>query len=115
MTARNYRAVSQDEWHAEGTKLFGENMMDWRFRCPVCGHVAQAQAWADVGATQSAGFSCIGRWLEGSKAAFEEKGEGPCTYAGGGLFRLNPVKVSLKEGGTVDMFEFAPRPWEKSP
>lgn len=91
------------EWKREGTRLFGPNMGAWRWKCPACGHVAKAQDWTDAGAPEGAiAFSCIGRWIEGSREAFGE-GEGPCNYAGGGLIGMNPVEV---DGGHY--FAFAP-------
>ena len=56
-----------------------------------------------------AGFSCIGRWAKGG---CEHRGLGPksvtddgdkkeksigCDYAGGGLFKLNPVLVTHED------------------
>lgn len=98
---------SLEAWQDFARTLFGEDMMDWRFVCPVCGHVATARDYKESGAPQSAvAFSCIGRWLESSREAFsKDDGPGPCNYAGGGLFRCNPVKI---EGIDVQAFQFAP-------
>lgn len=102
------RRVTQDEWMAEGTKLFGPDMRTWPFVCPTCGHVATAADYKAAGAPDGAvGFSCVGRWIAGSKDAFEKKGPGPCTYAGGGLFVLNPVEVTSADGKSGRYFEFA--------
>ena len=96
--------MTHDEWVAEGTKRFGPDMMTWRFVCPSCGHVQTAADYKAAGAPINVvAFSCIGRWLTNgaddpkrdkklAKAAFKKKG-GPCNYAGGGLFKLNPVEV----------------------
>ncbi|MBA9071867.1 hypothetical protein FHR71_005660, partial [Methylobacterium sp. RAS18] len=35
---------------------------------------------------------------------------GPCNYAGGGLFKLNPVIVTGPDGSEHAMFDFADRP-----
>ena len=58
-------------------------------------------------------FSCVGRNLgvgEEAKvaaAAFKGKG-GPCNYAGGGLFGLNPVEVNTgPDTKPVRLFAFA--------
>lgn len=80
--------------------------MNWKFRCPSCGHVASVQDWKNAGAPENAAaFSCVGRWLQERKEAFTKNG--PCNYAGGGLFRLNPVKL---EGMDVGPFDFADDP-----
>lgn len=101
------RNVSEADWKEEGKKLFGPDFMKWKFVCPVCGHVATPQEWIDAGAPEGAvAFSCIGRWLPDSQDALssDEIGKGPCNYAGGGLFPLNPVLI---EGRENRVFEFA--------
>lgn len=98
------REMTEAEWTAEGHRLFGPDMMCWRFVCPVCKHVASVEDWQRVGASEGeVAFSCIGRHIEGSKEAFDVSGVGPCTYAGGGLFRLNPIIVDEQ----YQMFAFA--------
>lgn len=86
--------MTYEQWRARGAELFGPDMMQWRFVCPCCGHVASVQDYKDAGAKEgNVGFSCIGRWLPKARDAFA-KGAGPCNYAGGGLFRLNPIHVT---------------------
>ncbi len=78
-----------------------------RFVCPSCGNVATPEDWHKAGApANTIAFSCVGRWMPNSTATIFEKGKGPCNYAGGGLFRLNPVIV---ESGDAkhEIFEFA--------
>ena len=73
------------------------------------------QDWRDAGASEGEiAFSCVGRRLDGQDA-FDD-GKGPCTYAGGGLFKLNPVHVTRSDDGTVrQCFDFAEadgvKPW----
>lgn len=106
-----YREIHHDDWLAQARSLFGENPGDWRWVCPSCGHVARMQDWLDAGAPREAvAFSCIGRWTtpEGrdvGPVAGQPK-EGPCNYAGGGLFRMNPVKVKGDCGVMFEVFEF---------
>lgn len=96
--------MTYKEWYAEGRRRFGDDVMKWKFVCPACGHVASVQDYKDAGAPEEAvAFSCIGLYLPSAKQAFSE-GPGPCTYAGGGLFRLNPVKI---EGRENSVFAFA--------
>lgn len=97
------RTVTLVEWEEQGKKLFGPNKLDWKFTCPLCGYVASVQDWKDAGAAEGeVAFSCIGRRLENKRDAFGGDGPGPCNYAGGGLFKMNPVIVD----GT-GYFEFA--------
>lgn len=106
-------AITIADWRAKAVRLFGADPLQWRFVCPVCNHIASVQDWKDAGApAECAGFSCVGRWIPGSRPAFHgepvqsSKSTGPCTYAGGGLFRLNPIKVLLEDGKTIDVFAF---------
>jgi len=106
--------MTVEEWRARGRELFGDDDMKWAFICPVCKHVATARDYREAGAgSGSVGFSCIGRFLPKCRDAFFEEGPGPCNYTGGGLFGLNPVRVTT-EKGPIDMFDFA-TPGEEGP
>jgi len=103
MPVNTRKKMTIEEWNAEGERRFGSDKMKWKFVCPVCHHVQTAEDYKAAGAPETAiAFSCVGRWIEGAKAAFEGKGTGPCTYAGGGLFRLNPVSVGDREHAIFD-------------
>lgn len=96
--------MTKAEWTAIGIKRFGADQMKWKFKCPACGHVASVQDYKNAGApATTVAFSCIGRYLQDKpREAFAKKGEGPCNYAGGGLFGLNPIEVDGEH-----YFEFA--------
>lgn len=99
--------MTHEEWLAEGERRFGADVANWRFVCPACGHVAAAADWKRAGASQGeVAFSCVGRRLPTCRDAFGE-GPGPCNYAGGGLFQLNPVHVELAPGRALRVFAFA--------
>jgi hypothetical protein len=89
--------MTYKDWMDQGTKLFGPDKNKWPFECPSCGYVATAEEYLALGAPPGAiGFSCIGRfWKDQSEVQdFPAKKIGtPCNYAGGGLFRINPVEV----------------------
>lgn len=96
------KAMTREEWHAEGVRRFGSDVKTWRFVCPSCGHVASVADWLAVGATKGEiAFSCVGRHM--SNAADMCTKPGPCNYAGGGLFKLNPLDVDGER-----YFDFAP-------
>jgi hypothetical protein len=98
--------MTHEEWMAEGARRFGEDVLAWRFVCPSCGHVAKTSDWRDAGAPETtAAFSCVGRWLPNPKEMCDPPG--PCNYAGGGLFALNPVIVTLPGGKERTCFAFA--------
>lgn len=101
------RKTQYDAWLAEGVSKFGDTNGDWKFVCPLCGHVASVDEWRRAGASEGEiAFSCIGRRATNPRDAFK-KGEGPCNYTGGGLFKLNPVTVVTPDGKSFDVFEFA--------
>ncbi len=98
------RTCASVEYYAEAERRFGSDVMGWKFKCPVCGHVASVADYKNAGAPDGAvGFSCIGRYVGAKREAFGGTGPGPCNYAGGGLFKLNPV---LLDGKTA-VFELA--------
>lgn len=101
--------MTAEEWSAEGARRFGADQMKWRFKCPSCEHIACAEDWKAVGAPEgSVAYSCVGRWMPKTTATIFQKGKGPCNYAGGGLFPLNPITVIDKDGDEHHIFEFAP-------
>jgi predicted RNA-binding Zn-ribbon protein involved in translation (DUF1610 family) len=56
--------MTKNEWLTLGQTLFGKDVMQWKFKCPNCGHVATVEDYKKVGAPSStAGFSCVGRSL----------------------------------------------------
>ncbi len=102
------RQLTHDEWLTEGVRRFGYDAREWRFVCPVCAYEASVQDWKEAGAeARCVAFSCIGGWRGATD--FASTGEGPCNYAGGGLFKLNPVTVIKEEGPPRFVFEFAPK------
>lgn len=104
------RSITYADWLAEARAKFGDDSMQWRFQCPSCGHVASVADWRAAGATEGeVAFSCVGRRTGApDERTFAYRG-GPCQYAGGGFFRLNPVTVTnTPSGQDTTVFEFAP-------
>jgi hypothetical protein len=99
-----------DEWLAEGERLFGQNMLEWKFVCPSCGHVQTPEDFRphkDKGSTpDSARFSCIGRY-DGHMDTDMCSGKSPCNYTSGGLFKLAPITVIDADGKKFSCFAFA--------
>lgn len=104
------KKITMDEWLAEGKRLYGENMLNWRFVCPSCGNIQTAEdfrPYKDRGATpDSARFNCIGRYDGHIDVPIGSK-PGPCNYTTGGLFNISPVKVIGNDGKEYSSFEFA--------
>ena len=61
------RTLTRDELHAEATAAFGDKPIDWKFRCPNCGDVANGRDFIDAGVVEKlverVGQECIGRHL----------------------------------------------------
>lgn len=91
-----------DAWKTKGSELFGENIFEWKFKCPVCGNIQTPEdfrSFENSGATpESALTECIGRYLPNKQKAFGpgKKMKGPCDYAAYGLFQLGPTFVDGK-------------------
>ena len=101
--------INEADWRSEGHKRYGDKITDWVMRCPLCKIETKVQEWLDHDAPNQVAFSCIGR-AKGSKREALASGEGPCNYAGGGLFRLNPVTVVFPDGSESEYFDFAKDP-----
>ena len=100
--------MTHADWQTLGRSRFGEDFKAWRFVCPSCGHVAAVSDWIAAGAPAGhIAYSCVGRAL-GAERELGGKGPGPCNYAGGGLFKLNPVTVVFPDGSEDQCFAFAP-------
>ncbi len=99
--------LTKQAYYAEGVRRFGQDPLNWKYICPVCGHIASAQNYLNAGAPLTAiAFSCIGRWTNASQSIFDKNSNktGPCNYSGGGLFDFNPVEIE----DLGNYFNFAP-------
>lgn len=114
------KEIPVNDWLAEGKRLFGEDVKQWKWKCSNCGHV---QTIADFLELKKLGiikqevdvgtlvyFSCIGRF--DTRIPVENVGtigdkKSPCNYTLGGLFRLAETFVVHESGKRVPVFEFA--------
>jgi len=105
--ATQAKAMTLEEWRAKAIALFGQDEFQWRFVCPLCGHVQKAddfRPYKERGATPTSAYQeCIGRYTGARE--MKPRGEGPCNYAGYGLFRLSPVRVII-DGEELHAFAF---------
>ena len=115
MSMTDYETMTQYEWIAKGTELFGKNMSLWQFKCPICGNIQCAEdfrKFKEQGATpDTVRKECIGRYLPKEKVtcAFGNKNskiKSPCDYAVYGLFRMGH-KIKLDNGDETFAFPFA--------
>lgn len=118
--SKDYRKLTQAELLAEAARLFGDNPMDWAFRCPSCGDVATGTDFSEalvkhprerrdgsaVIASDVVGQECIGRTL-GALRKDVKKYEGRgCDWAAYGLFG-GPWEIVLPNGRSVHSFPLA--------
>lgn len=106
------RVITLDDWLKEGDAIFGTNLDDWKFVCPMCGNI---QSVADFRKLHEQGhkvepsssyFNCIGRYIGGRSAFFDDGKKGPpCDYTMGGLFCVANTYV-VTEGKEHPVFEF---------
>ena len=59
-----HKIMTIQEWREEGTRRFGEDYMDWKFECPMCGHIASIRDFKEAGAKgpDCACQECLGRY-----------------------------------------------------
>lgn len=112
------REIPVEEWLAEGTKLFGEDMTLWKFKCPNCGHVQSISDFielrrqkivpADFDPGKVVYYSCIGRFdTRLKKVGTVWDKISPCNYTNGGLFCFANTFVISDSGERVPVFPFA--------
>ena len=105
---------TQEEWNAELKNRFGDDMMNWAFKCPACGKVSTAREFKEAGATPNDVYStCIGRHTgQGSPTKDSKNG---CNWAAFGLFgTLSGGDIVVTEDGKeIAVFNMADKPKEK--
>ena len=100
------------EWLARGRALFGEDPLQWRFKCPICGHVQTMADFKAIGAqSQSAYRECIGRHLPKSASNLggtpgKDGRKSPCDYAAYGLFQFGDKVIPEGQEKVITVFYF---------
>lgn len=103
---------SVEEWNNEAKRRFGPDYLNWKFRCPMCGHVASIQDFKNAGAKSpnAAYQECIGRYM--GKGAPKEGDSSGCNWAAYGLFGIprEHDTVVAEDGHEVHVYPFADGP-----
>ena len=105
-----HKIMTIQEWRGEGTRRFGKDYMDWKFECPMCGHIASIRDFKEAGAKgpNCACQECLGRYTgKGAPKAGDASG---CNWAAYGLFGIPDGKgiiVLDEEGIGTECFAFA--------
>jgi len=99
------KGVPVAEWLAQAKALFGDDVMAWRFECPICHHVQTPGDFKAIGVDPQASYrECIGRHK--SDRASHLGATQPCDYATYGLFRIGNTVIT-ETGEPVTVFPFA--------
>lgn len=88
------------QWREKAEPMFGKDIKQWKFQCPVCKQTQSLQEFIDAGVKEPESkfyFSCIGRFV---------KGRG-CDWTLGGLLQIHKTEVVSEEGKPIPVFEFA--------
>jgi len=110
------KTIDFKEWHKIGKKLYGANVINWKFRCPMCNKVQTAQDLIDAGIKRDKvdlyiGFSCIGRFNGKGKSPLKSKAANfpdGCDWTLGGLLGGMGREITIiKDGKEHHRFEFA--------
>lgn len=60
--------VTLDEWVKEGESLFGKDKLDWKFKCPACGHIQSMREFKNAGLDPELAYvNCASRHGLGGK------------------------------------------------
>ena len=104
MTNEEIKTYNLEEWKTEGKIRFGENIMKWKFKCPMCGHITSIQEFKDAGAKSPdcAYSECIGRYT--GKGSPKEGDSSGCNWCNYGFFGI-PHGGILVDGHHI--FDFA--------
>jgi|BioPla2DNA2_1021312.scaffolds.fasta_scaffold86578_2 hypothetical protein len=102
------KEYTHQQWMDELKSRFGENIMDWAFKCPACGKVSTIREFIDAGAEIHDSFqNCIGRFTgKGSPQKGDSSG---CDWAAYGLFGTMDKGdiVITRYGNRMEVFPMA--------
>ena len=110
-TEKNKVYESAEEWRAEGKRRFGNDIMKWKFVCPMCGHVAAVEDFKAAGVQDPANCAyqeCIGRYTGAGSPSKKNQGKG-CDWAAYGFFGIpkGGAFIITGEDSGAQVFEFA--------
>lgn len=124
-TTTDHRKLTQEQLRAEARARFGDNPLDWAFRCPHCGDVATGNDFSKaltenprthrdgskVSVSDIIGQECIGRLLgalNGPAGTDGGRGEASrgCDWVAYGLL-CGPWEVVLADGRSMWAFPLA--------
>lgn len=113
------KQYSVDDWQKEARRRFGNNVNDWRFTCPSCGHVQTRDDFLAMGLPERQvdfylAYTCIGHFRQTDSAAtivevFDLDVGWGCKYQGGLEPNVSPVLLATSPEEWRPTFGFTPR------
>jgi len=97
------KIVLENDWVKEGIELFGEDRMDWKFKCPSCGIIQSVHGYKETYPDLEGYFyatifcRCIG-WIDptvGCNLNLDENGG------------ISGATLKMNDGRMVPIFDFA--------
>jgi len=100
-TLNSTKIITKTEWQKAAEKLYGSDVKQWRFKCPICGHTASVQEIMSAGAKDPncAYMECISRYQKDIGCNFAAYGFLGIPYGG--------YVIEDKNGIGMEIFEFA--------
>lgn len=110
-----YIVYTSKEWLARGKELFGDEKLDWKWKCPSCGNIQSPKDFKELIDMKAIGlderlptpedayYNCIGRFTGTENEIFSK--EQPCNYTLGGLMHLAHTIV-LDGDKVYSMFDY---------
>ncbi len=93
------------EWKKEIEKRFGDNILDWKFKCPACGKITSGAEMKEIGAkANDLPQKCIGNF-KGQGEPDPENNKNGCNWKAYGLFQIG--NTVIKDGKEISVFPLA--------
>lgn len=94
------KVMTLAEWEEEGKCRFGDDQLDWKFKCPACGHIQSMREFKEAGLEPHLAYlHCASRHGLG--------GREDCKWTIGGLLRVGGQYVIDGKYCPRLVFEFA--------
>lgn len=103
--------INVQDWLNLGVEKYGKDMLNWKFKCPACGHVSSGQDFINAGDIADSVYKiCIGRVNGKGVDSLKERDRGyGCNWSACGLFKTlgKGMVVCTPEHTKIDVFPFA--------
>lgn len=95
---------TEKEWKKIIIERFGEDIVNWRFKCPACGKITSGKEFKEAGAEPKDIYQkCIGNF-KGQGEPDPENNQNGCNWKAYGLFRFGDVVIT-DDGQEIAVFQ----------